>query len=307
MIGIGKIAVEIPESRLDAIELGQKLNASEAFLAEKLGMRQLARMPQGCDTSDLAAAAAQKLLDCGAATAADLECIAVVTQNPDGHGLPHTAAILHGKLGLPKACLAFDISVGCSGFVAALSILRGVMRENCLQRGLLITADPYSKILDEGDRDTVLIFGDAATATLLSDQPIWNIGRFDFGTAGEFADSLSVRPNGKLAMNGRSVFNFVATEVPQSIQRTLDRNALTMADIDRVVLHQGSRYIVDTLANRLGAREKVQFCCDQYGNTVSSSIPIILASKMAPSDRRVIISGFGVGLSWATTVLERAE
>lgn len=307
MIGVDQIAVEIPESRLDAVDLGRKLNASEAFLSEKVGMRRLARMPRGWDTSDLAASAAQKILDGGAVKSTELECLVVVTQNPDRHGLPHTSAIVHGKLGLPKACLTFDISLGCSGFVAALSILRGVMHENGLRRGLLITADPYSKVIDEGDRDTMLIFGDAATATLLSDEPTWSIGKFDFGTAGEFAGSLSVQENGKLSMNGRSVFNFVATEVPASIQRTLHRNELTMADIDRILLHQGSRYIVDTLAARLGAREKIQFCCSDYGNTISSSIPIILAGDMAPSDRRVVISGFGVGLSWATTILEKAR
>jgi len=304
-IGIGAIAGYIPEERIDVLSLKDKFQATEAFLTEKVGMRRLARLPSGWDTSDPATAAARKLLESGAVAPEEIECLAVVTQNPDVHGLPQTAALVQEKLGLGKGLLAFDISLGCSGYVAGLSILSGTMRQAGLKRGLLVTADPYSKVLDPEDRDTVLIFGDAAAATLLTDAPVWRLGQSDFGSLGKLAGNLKVDAEGALSMNGRAVFNFAATEVPASVARCLAANNLTMDQIDRVILHQGSKFIVDTLANRLNIGPKTGFYAGDYGNTVSSSIPLILERELSESDRRLLLCGFGVGLSWATTVLEK--
>jgi 3-oxoacyl-[acyl-carrier-protein] synthase-3 len=150
-----------------------------------------------------------------------------------------------------------------------------------------------------------LIFGDAAAATLLTDKPTWRIGRSDFGSLGGLAGNLAVDMEGRLSMNGRAVFNFAATEVPASVARCLAANAMTMEDIDRVILHQGSKFIVDTLAHRLNIGAKTGFYAGDYGNTVSSSIPLILERELSESDRRLLLCGFGVGLSWGTTILER--
>ena len=305
MIGIEAIACEIPEHRISNLERAQQFGTSVPFLREKIGVVEIARKRVEHETSDLCVAAAQRLFNSDVVTPDDVDCAAVVTQNPDGHGLPHVAAIVHGKLGLSERCATFDISLGCSGYVQALSMVSAFMAANGMRRGLLFTADPYSKVIDDSDRDTALLFGDAATVTLLSAEPAWRLGRFDFGTRGEMSEALSVNEFGKLCMNGRTVFTFSATSVPPSIARTLERNGLTLADIDRVILHQGSKYIVDTVGQRIGAADKTCFYAANYGNTVSSSIPIILSQELAESDRRVLISGFGVGLSWATTILER--
>lgn len=304
MIGIAKIACFVPESRIDNIEAAKRMGLSESFLKDKVGMRALARKPDDYETSDLCVHAIRNLADENLELGA-VECLAVVTQNPDGHGLPHTAAIVHGKLGLSAGCAAFDISLGCSGYVSALSIVSGFMTANEMRMGLLVTGDPYSKIIDPDDKDTALIFGDAATATLLSDDPVWRLGRFDFLTDGSAHNVLAVKPNGKLHMNGRAVFSFTAIGVPKSVERTLKLNNITLDQVDRIVLHQGSKYVVDTIGRRLGCLEKTNFYADSYGNTVSSSVPIILAKNLDPKDRRVVISGFGVGLSLATTIIER--
>jgi 3-oxoacyl-[acyl-carrier-protein] synthase-3 len=179
------------------------------------------------------------------------------------------------------------------------------MAANAMTCGVLVTADPYSKIVDPDDRDTAMLFGDGAAAALLSEDPVWSIGRTDFGTLGQQRDGLMVKGDGKLAMNGRAVFNFSATEVPPSIRRALAANRLELADIDRFILHQGSRFIVETIAKRLAIEDRAPFCAQDYGNLVSSSIPVAFADAVRDSDRRVLISGFGVGLSWATTVLTR--
>jgi 3-oxoacyl-[acyl-carrier-protein] synthase III len=307
VIGIAAIAVELPSERVSNLEILPTFGLPVSFLREKVGVLRRARMPEGSDTSDLCVAAAERLLASGAVDRDEVECLVVVTQNPDGYGLPHTSAIVHGRLGLDQDCSTFDISLGCSGYVHALAIVSAFLAANGVQFGLLVTADPYSKIIAPDDKDTALLFGDAATATLLSSRPLWRLGKFDFGTAGDLNDALRVGADRRLHMNGRTVFNFCATRVPESIKRTLDRNGVALEQIDRIVLHQGSKYIVDTIANRLGASAKTEFCATDYGNTISSSIPIMLAGALQPSDRRIIISGFGVGLAWATTFLERME
>lgn len=238
----------------------------------------------------------------------EIDCIIVCTQNPDGRGLPHTSASVHAALGLPDNCAAFDISLGCSGFVYGLSIIQCFMQGNGLRRGILFTADPYSKIIDQQDKNTSLLFGDAAAATLISDAPVWRTGKFIFGSRGQERNAIQVDPaTGKLSINGRAVFTFSATVVPDNIRAMLAANELSLDEIDYFALHQGSRYIVDTIRKRLGVPEyKAPFIAADYGNTVSSSIPIILSAAGAGL-RRIVIAGFGVGLSWASSVLCRVE
>lgn len=305
MIGLARIASYIPAGRTDNLEAARRLGAAEALVRDKIGFLRAARKEPASETSDLAVAAVRRVLEAAQVEAGSVELLVVVTQNPDGHGLPHTSAIVHGKLGLPAACAAFDISLGCSGFVYGISAAAALMTANGMRRGILVTADPYSKIVDPDDRDTALLFGDGAAAALLTDEPVWRIGSCDFGTQGGQRENLMVGADGKLRMNGRGVFNFSATEVPGSIQRALARNGLGLADIDRYILHQGSRYLVETIARRLGIADRTEICAQDYGNLVSSSVPVAFAERVKDGDRHVLVSGFGVGLSWATTVLTR--
>jgi 3-oxoacyl-[acyl-carrier-protein] synthase-3 len=178
------------------------------------------------------------------------------------------------------------------------------MEANGIEEGLLVTADPYSKICSPDDRDTAMLFGDAAAATLLTKRnPIWRLGRAVFGTDGDKADALEVRANRKLKMNGRGVFEFSATRVPGAILEALDRNAIGWKDVDRVILHQGSRYIVETIAKRINQIDKTPFGAALYGNAVSSSIPLMLESESRQRYRCILTAGFGVGLSWAVAPL----
>ena len=309
MIGIAAIAYEIPALRLDNAPRAAALHVLPETLERRIGVRQIARMEPGQDTSDLCVRAANKLFASGAVQPDEIDCVIVVTQNPDAAGLPHTSAIVHGKLRLPEACAAFDVGLGCSGYVYGLSVARSFMEANGLRRGLLVTADPYSKVINEEDKRTALLFGDAAAVTLLSDQPRWRIGAFDFGTVGNRGDALEVRVSGdgKLHMNGRAVLAFSVGKVPESIRRALQRNGIGIEQIDRVVLHQGSRVVVEDIAKALRLEDRTEFYAQDYGNVVSSSIPIVLADQLQPSDRHVAISGFGVGLSWASTVLTRVD
>lgn len=306
-IGIAAICHEIPVSRAETAELAGTLGVAPETLERRIGVNRIARKAPNQDSSHLCVAAAHKLFAAGLATRSQIECVIVVTQNPDGGGVPHTAALVHGALGLPDSCAAFDLGLGCSGYVYGLSVAQSFMTANGFQCGLLFTADPYSKIVDASDRRTALLFGDAATVTLLSDCPRWRIGKFDFGTQGSQARALTVSGGDqrRLQMDGRAVLAFSVEQVPPSLKRAVAANGLTLSEIDRFVLHQGSRVVVENIAQRLEALDRTQFHAQEYGNAVSSSIPIVLADNLQPGDQRVAISGFGVGLSWASTVLER--
>lgn len=179
------------------------------------------------------------------------------------------------------------------------------MESQGYRNGILVTCDPYSEIIDPNDRDTALLFGDGATATWLSDSPVWKIGHADFGISSHVHTALTINENGFLAMNGRAVFNFAATQIPASVDRVLTKTHLNIDQIDMLLLHQGSRYIVETLAKRLGTEDKTPFVAMEYGNTVSSSIPMLLAENVPDTAQRLILCGFGVGLSWATCILEK--
>jgi 3-oxoacyl-[acyl-carrier-protein] synthase-3 len=308
VIGIRCIFTEIPTHRLETLPREEALGLKPGTVETRIGVRRIARKAPHQDTSDLCVAAADRLFASGAVAPSQIDCLIVVTQNPDGAGLPHTSAIVHGKLGLPEDCAAFDIGLGCSGYVYALSIAKGFMEANGLKCGLLFTADPYSKVIDDNDRRTALLFGDAAAVTLLTDNPAWSIGRFTLKTCGLDRDAIRVRSeiDGKFFMDGKQVLAFSNTKVPDSIREAVRLNGLSMEDIDRFVLHQGSRAVIDGISEALGADDRIAFHAGDYGNTVSSSIPIVLARDLLETDRRVVISGFGVGLSWASTLLTRS-
>lgn len=305
MIGISAICAEIPAQRIPTEPRIDALGIPANTLRDRVGVIKTSRMAADQDTADLCVAAAQKLFATHRVQPSDVDCLIVVTQNPDGQGLPHTSAIVQDRLGISEHCASFDVSLGCSGYVYGLSIIKSFMQDNGLRCGLLFTADPYSKIVSESDRSTALLFGDAATVTLMTDTPTWKIGKFDFGTAGRLGQSIRKSESGNLIMDGRTVLSFSMGEVPGSLQRVATANGITLEQVDRFVLHQGSRVVVENIAQRLKAQDRAAFHAQEYGNTVSSSIPIVLSENLMQSDRCVAISGFGVGLSWASTILEK--
>jgi 3-oxoacyl-[acyl-carrier-protein] synthase III len=308
-IGIATIASYVPAGRESNLDKRERFGIDEAFIRDKLGVVRVSRMGATEDTADLCVAAYSRLMEQVALPPASVELIVVCTQNPDGHGIPHSAAVVQGRIGAPDTCACFDIALGCSGYVYGLSICQAFMAANGLSTGLFFTADPYSKILDPADKSTALLFGDAATVTLLKARTapqMWVPHGFRFATRGSEGACL-VNDAGTLRMNGRAVFNFSAVEVPKQVQQVLTGAGLATDDVDIFLFHQGSKYIVDTLTRRLGLPpERVPSNLADQGNTVSSSLPLLLAPLLfRPGLQRVLLSGFGVGLSWATCLLER--
>ncbi len=298
----------VPAGRLDLLEMAERFDTDAKFLRQKTGYTAVARMDASETASGLAEAAVRRAFEAHPGLVGRVKLLVLITQNPDGYGLPHASAILHGRLGLGDDVAAFDVSLGCSGWVYGLSIATSFMDANHIDSGLLITADPYSPVLDPDDRNTQLLFGDAAAVTVLErGAPGWSAGRFLFGTDGTAWRSLMVDEERRLRMNGHGIFVFSAKRVPACIAETLSANGIAMVDVDRVLVHQGSRYIVETIGKRLGAPDKTPFVANDVGNTVSSSIPLILSSGLCDGDGRIVVCGFGVGLSWAATVLTRID
>lgn len=301
------IASYVPSHFLDNIVQAATFGETEEFIRKKIGPVRLPRKDPSEETSDIAVMAVRALLAKAALATDAIDALVLVTQNGD-ETLPHTSARVHAKLGLPQTTAVFDVSLGCSGYVYGLQILKGFMQASGYRKGVLVTADPYSKIIDPTDRSTTLLFGDAATATLLSDDGSWELSRPLMCSDGAGADNIVVK-DGKFQMNGRQVFNFAATVVPKQIKALLEQEQLSEADIDSYCLHQGSAGILDAIARRFpDVKDRFVNKLALTGNTVSSSIPLLLEGVMEEfNNRKILISGFGVGLSWASMVLTHKE
>lgn len=304
MLGIKNIASYLPQKKISNYDKKIQFDLDDDFIENKIGVKSHCVKEKDEKASDLCIKAFENLIVKENIDKSTIDCCVVVTQNPD-FNIPHTSAIVHSKLDLANECACFDISLGCSGYVYGLSNIISFMEKNNLKNGLLFTSDQYSSIIDKNDKNTDLIFGDAATVTYINKNAIVIPQNFSFGTNGNGYKELICKD--KLYMNGRAVFNFTATTIPIHIKKLLEKNQLTDNDIDKYILHQGSKYIVDTIRKRLKTNElKVPFDMYEYGNTISSSIPIILEKELNNSNnQKIVISGFGVGLSWASAILEK--
>ena len=310
MIGIEAIGAYLPRTCIDNVARAAEAGKTTEFIADKIGFHSLPRKAADEGVIDLCRRAYDDLQSKRGFDPASVDCLILCTQNPDRGGLPHNSAILQSTLKLSERLAAFDISLGCSGYVYGLSIARAFMEANGLKSGLLFTADPYSKIIEPGNWDTDLLFGDGATVTLLSDSPRYNLCAGMFNTNGAMGHSISIEPaNGRLRMLGANVFKFSMIEVPKQIATYLKRQDLTLGDIDLVLLHQGSKFIIDNLRSKMELdAAKAPFSASETGNLVSSSLPFLLMPYLAqdvPNLRRILLSGFGVGLSWASMLIEK--
>lgn len=281
-------------------------------------------------SSDLAIAAGRKLLDARGIDPAEVEYLIVCTQSPDYY-LPSTACVVQDALGLPTSAGATDITLGCSGYVYALGLAKGLIESGQVSNVLVITADTYSKFINPADKSVRTIFGDGAAATLVTgDGEADALGAFSYGTDGAGAKSLIVphgglrdgvalqpkadaaarelSPSGHdLFMDGPEIFNFTLAVVPDSVETILAKAGLEQDDVDLFVFHQANAFMLEHLRKKLKVpAEKFFVSLGESGNTVSSTIPIALADAVSAGALRpgmkVMLLGFGVGLSWGGLV-----
>lgn len=262
--------------------------------------------------ADMAAIAAHKLF-ASAVNKEEIGFLILVTQSPD-YVLPTTACILQDRLGLKKTCMAFDVNLGCSGFIYGLAIGGALIEAGLAKKGLLLCGDTYSKYIDKEDRTCRSLFSDAASATLLIDSDSSNLGPFEMGTDGSRFSNFIVPDSGarvsdtatsqkQLYMNGADIFMFTMEMVPKCVEALLAKSGKTIDDIDLIVFHQASKLVIDNIIRRLNLpQNKVFNNYEKIGNTVSASIPIALREaadkKKLKNGDLVMMVGFGVGNSW---------
>lgn len=309
MLGIRGIASYLPKSHINNLAAGKQFGESEEFIINKIGGLKLPIKENNEDVSDLSIKSLVNLFKkYPEINNVRIDALVLVTQNSDGEGLPHTSAIIQRKFNFTDKLAAFDISLGCSGYVYGLYVMKGFLEASGLSNGILITCDPYSKIVDKTDKNTALLFGDAAAATWISDQSSWSLGPVKYGTNGSGADYIVLR-GGRLNMSGRQVFNFAATNIAPEIKSLLKDSNLSADSIDLYCMHQGSAAIVDAISKQFPEVSN-RFVKDmrETGNTVSSSIPLML-EKLIEKEiyQRLLICGFGVGLSWASAIINRVR
>lgn len=313
-----QLAAQFPDWPPDRIE--QKVGICERHIAAA----------NEC-SSDLAVAAAEKLFASHPGTRDSVDYILLCTQSPD-YFLPTTACLLQDRLGLSTSCGALDFNLGCSGFVYGLGLAKGLIETGQASCVLLLTAETYSKFIHPEDKSVRTLFGDAAAATLITaiESDVDAIGPFVYGTDGRGGTELMVAtgamrqgcppqqdatnpsPGGSfpehLFMNGPAIFTFTLKAVPQAIDSLLQRAQLTLDGVDLFVFHQANSYMLEQLRKKLRIpTEKFAVHMRLCGNTVSSTIPIALAEawlsgKIKPG-MRVMVVGFGVGLSWGAAML----
>ncbi len=325
---INHIAYALPSWKVSSKKIAEWSDGEVNFLQNKVGINNRYYLAEDETLSGLACDAVKNLnKKCPEMSLSQIDLLVLITQNPD-YRIPHSSALIQNQLGLSKETACFDISLGCSGWVYGLTAVKGFMMAQNINEALILTCDPYSRVIGRSDKATVSVFGDAATACWFSSDGIAEIGIADFGTDGSGAEHLMVKSGGsafpqqsvlsdevksypyedlRLYMNGRKILEFMLTVVPGSIDNCLNKNKLSAEDIDLYVFHQASKYMIFQLTRILGLQEdKVPIDVSDVGNTVSSSIPIML-SKLAEEGKlkgkTVLISGFGVGLSWATNIL----
>ena len=259
-------------------------------------------------TSDLAFQAALRLGKSGCWAGDDVDAVLFVSQTPD-HILPATACDLAERLGVKKGCVAFDVNLGCSGFVYGIFVAASLLQMGGVDKVLLLGGDTITKLTKPTDAASAPLFGDAGFATVLEKSNGASPIHYAFMTDGSGAKAIEAQIGGRLSMDGMDVFNFTINEVPSLIKEQMSQLGLTQEQVDYLVLHQANKFVLKQVAMATGfSMKKVPISMDRYGNTSSASIPLTLCDvkehEAELSVKKVLMSGFGVGLSWGTLAMD---
>lgn len=331
------VSYYLPLNTLNNDELEQLYN-NPSWTAKKIfrktGINERHVAAQHETVSDMACNAAKRLFGEYRISPDSIDFILLCTQSPD-YFLPSTSCIIQNRLGIPTTAGALDFNLGCSGYIYGLSVAKGLISAEIAGNILLLTADLYTRHIHPFDRSTRTIFGDAATATLITKDDLPNIGEFVLGTDGGGYQNLiipsggmvlhtseetsapmtdesgNIRSKDNLYMNGPEIYAFTLRTVPALVESALQKNALCKDEIDYFILHQANSFMLESLRDKLDIPQE-KFCIDMSdtGNTVSSTIPLAIKRSQATgylsqaaAKQKILIAGFGVGYSWGATIL----
>lgn len=296
-------------------------------IAKKVGINERHIAAEDETAGDMAFKAAERLIVENGIDKSTIDFVLLCTQSPD-YFLPSTSCIIQSRLSLTTKCGAFDFNLGCSGYEYGLAVAKGLIFSGIAKNILLLTAETYNKHIHPKDKGNRTIFGDGASASLISTEGFAKIGEFVLGSDGSGYDRLIHKTgamrhymslndyhedeNGTplssdhLFMDGKAIFDFTSDVVPPMIEETLQKNNLTADDVDLYVFHQANKYMINYLRKLMEIdKDKFYVFMETVGNTVSSTIPIALceAQKEGRLHGNIVLAGFGVGLSYGATII----
>ncbi len=294
-----------------------------------VGVKQFRVADNHCTAADLGFKAADKLLNDLKMDKSTIDLLVFVSQTPDYNCIPNTSPILQHKLGLSKSTICLDLPLGCSGFTTGLSLIASYLQNENINRALLICAETSSKALNILDKSVSLLFGDAASAIILESNADKNSMICNTGNDGSGYEAIIIPDGGyrnpfsektlmekefegglkrrdcELSLNGMDVFSFGISQAPKTVKELYQFGNIENNDVDYAIFHQANKMMNEMIRKKLKLDEaKVPYSLELYGNTSSVSIPLTmitqLKNKLQTQKLRLLLCGFGVGLSWTT-------
>ncbi len=332
-VGIRGLAAAVPKKVINNYEYTEHFPKEDVKkIVDKIGIYERRFTDKKTTSSDLCFAAAEKLLGDLDIDRSEIELLVFISQTPD-YRMPASSVILQDRLGLSKSTMAFDLSLGCSAFVYGLSVVYAFMEKSGLKKALLLNGETRSKVYSPKDRMTAFIFGDAGVAALIERDKKYDQSYFSLNSDGSRESLIKIKGGGYRHqssletlkervvddygnirtdehgyMNGADVFNFVLREIPKDIKQILTYSDKTKEEIDYFVFHQANNYINSYIAKKLKLeKEKVPSSISKFGNTSSVSLPLTIVSELKnkfEDEKHLLLCGFGVGMSWASSVLK---
>ena len=329
-VGIKALSACVPSGIVYNKDLGYLIPEEEIEKTiNNIGIEQRRIADDDVMASDLCFKAARQLMTDNDIDPATIDVLLFMSQTPD-YRIPATSCLLQERLGLSKETLCFDISLGCSGYLFALSTAFAYASMRGVNRVLLLDGETFSKIVNRRDKVDWPLYGDAGTATLV-EKGDYGESTFMLNTDGSGSEALkihagmrnpitpescvereredgNIRTDLEVFMDGMDVFNFAISKVPRSIKSLLQLTGKTIDDVDYLVFHQANRFMMDFFVKKLKINpDRVPYCIHKYGNTSSASVPLTISSELVGAlseDKTVVLSAFGAGLSWGAAILQ---
>jgi 3-oxoacyl-[acyl-carrier-protein] synthase-3 len=330
-VGIKALSAAVPRRVINNYEYTDYFPADEVRqVVDKTGVFQRRFAEAGTCSSDLCFAAAEKLFADNKMDRSEIDLLVFVSQTPD-YRMPATSVLLQNRLGLEHNTIAFDLNLGCSGYIYGLSVVYSMMERSGLRKALLLDGETRSRIYSPKDRKAAFLFGDAGVASIIERDSSFGRSYFSLNSDGSKEDLIKMKAGGYRFpstpetmkervvdeygnirsdehgyMDGGDVFNFVIKEVPPDIKKVIALSGIPLPDIDYFVFHQANMFINSYLLKKLKLDpEKVPSTVGKFGNTSSVSIPLTIVSELQGKldNRKLLMSGFGVGMTWASCII----
>lgn len=334
-VAVKGLSVALPKNEETNSDLGLMTKKEQAKFEKTVGILRRRVAPREMTASDLCVGAAERLLEVTGVSPADIGVLIFVSQTPD-HTVPGSASQIQFRLGIPTTALAMDINQGCAGYVYGLGTIASLLASSASQYALLLVGDTITHTLSPTDKSTRPIFSDAGSATLLERKSGAAAMHFQLQSDGKGYQAIHIPHGGTrfplaptsfevkvqeggleraachLEMRGLEVFHFALKEVAPNIHRLMEAAGANLDEVDRFVFHQANLLLNESIRKKLRLpAEKVPYTLAHFGNTSSGTVPVTLVDQVLLSNptahRKLCLSGFGVGLSWGSALLETAD